>query len=89
MNTTIVWRVLSLAALTLALSGQGMAQGSTQLKFGGLVNDYTAVLDAGGPGTSSANGRSHFRATAERETFPARSAWSGRTTRPVPFTRTM
>lgn len=49
MNTTIVWRVLSLTAVTLALSAHGVAQGSTQMKLGGLVNDYTAALDANGP----------------------------------------
>jgi len=48
MNTTIVWRVLSLAAVTLALSAHGVAQGSTQ-KLSGLINDYTAALDANGP----------------------------------------
>ena len=49
MNAQIVWRVLSLAALTVALGGQGMAQGQDQTKVGGLINDYTAALDAGGP----------------------------------------
>jgi hypothetical protein len=49
MNTRIVWRILSLAVLALALSGHGMAQGSSQMKFGGLINDYTADLDGNGP----------------------------------------
>jgi hypothetical protein len=48
MRLTIVWRVLSLAALTLALSGQGLAQAQRDLRFGGLVNDYTANFDGGG-----------------------------------------
>ena len=49
MNPKIVWRVLSLVALTAALSGHGFAQGQAQVKFGGLINDYTPVIDAGGP----------------------------------------
>lgn len=48
MNPKIVRRVLSVLALTLALSSQGVAQGSSQSRFGGLINDYTPVLDAGG-----------------------------------------
>ena len=48
MRLTIVWRVLSLAALTLALSGQGLANGQQDVRFGGLVNDYTANFDGGG-----------------------------------------
>lgn len=48
MRLTIVWRVLSLAVLTLALSGQGLAEGQRDLRFGGLVNDYTANFDGGG-----------------------------------------
>lgn len=48
MRLTIVWRVLSLAALTLALSAQGLAEGQQDLRFGGVVNDYTADFDGGG-----------------------------------------
>ena len=48
MSLTIVWRVLSMAALTLALSAQGLAQGPRDLRFGGVVNDYTANFDGGG-----------------------------------------
>lgn len=49
MNSKIVWRVLSVLALTAALSAQGLAQGQAQQKLGGLINDYTAALDPGGP----------------------------------------
>jgi hypothetical protein len=49
MTITNVWRVLSLAAVTLALSAHGVAQGHSQSKFAGLFNDYTAALDANGP----------------------------------------
>ena len=48
MRLTIVWRVLSLVTLTLALSGQGLAEGQRDQKIGGLVNDYTADFDGGG-----------------------------------------
>lgn len=48
MRVTIVWRVLSLVALTLALSGQGLAAGPRELRLGGLVNDYTADFDGAG-----------------------------------------
>jgi hypothetical protein len=45
MRLTIVWRLLSLAVLTLALGGQGVAQGQRDLRYGGVVNDYTANFD--------------------------------------------
>ena len=48
MRHTIVWRLLSLAALTLALSGHGFAQGQRDLRYAGVVNDYTANFDGGG-----------------------------------------
>ena len=48
MRFTIVWRLLSLAALTLALSGQGLAEGQRDLRYGGVINDYTANFDGGG-----------------------------------------
>jgi len=48
MRLPIVWRVLSLAALTLALSGHGLAQGQQDLRFDGVVNDYTANFDGNG-----------------------------------------
>lgn len=47
MRLTIVWRLLSVAAITLALGGQGLAQGR-DLRYGGVVNDYTANFDGGG-----------------------------------------
>ena len=48
MRHTIVWRLLSVAALTLALSGHGLAQGQRDLHYAGVVNDYTANFDGGG-----------------------------------------
>ena len=48
MRHTIVWRLLSLAVVTLALSGHGLAQGQRDLRYGGVVNDYTANFDGGG-----------------------------------------
>ena len=48
MRQTIVWRVLSLAALTLALSGHGLAEGQQDLRYDGVVNDYTANFDGNG-----------------------------------------
>ena len=48
MRQTIVWRVLSLAVLTLVLSGHGFAQGQRDLRYSGVVNDYTANFDGGG-----------------------------------------
>lgn len=48
MRHTIVWRLLSLAVLTLALSGHGLAQGHRDLRYSGVVNDYTANLDGVG-----------------------------------------
>ena len=47
MRHTIVWRVLSLAVVTLALSGHGLAQGR-DLRYSGTVNDYTLNVDGGG-----------------------------------------
>lgn len=49
MNPKIVRRVLTLVALTVALSGHGLAESQPQMKLGGLINDYTPVLDAAGP----------------------------------------
>ena len=43
----IVWRLLSLAVVTLALSGHGFAQGR-DLRYSGTVNDYTANFDGVG-----------------------------------------
>jgi hypothetical protein len=48
MRHTIVWRLLSLAVLTLALGGHGLAQGHRVNRFAGVVNDYTANFDGGG-----------------------------------------
>ena len=48
MRKTIVWRLLSLAVITLALSGHGLAQGQRDLHYGGVVNDYTTNFDGGG-----------------------------------------
>lgn len=48
MRLTIVWRLLSLVALTVALSGHGFAKGQQDLRYGGMVNDYTANFDGGG-----------------------------------------
>jgi len=48
MRKTIVWRLLSLAVITLALSGHGLAQGQRDLRYGGVVNDYTTNFDGGG-----------------------------------------
>ena len=48
MRLTIVWRLLSLVALTVALSGHGLAQGQRDLRYGGIINDYTANFDGGG-----------------------------------------
>lgn len=48
MPSTILWRVASVATITLALSAHGRAQGPVH-KLGGTINDYTAALDAGGP----------------------------------------
>ena len=39
MRLTIVWRVLSLVTLTLALSGQGLAEGQRDQKIGGLRDE--------------------------------------------------
>lgn len=49
MSPQIVWRVVAAAALTVVLSGHGLAQGQPQTKLCGVINDYTAVLDSGGP----------------------------------------
>ena len=48
MRQTIVWRLLALAVVTLALSGHGLAQGHRDLRYDGVVNDYTANFDGGG-----------------------------------------
>lgn len=48
MRLTIVWRLLVLVAVSLALGGQGLAQGPRDLRYGGVINDYTANFDAGG-----------------------------------------
>jgi hypothetical protein len=48
MRLTIVWRLLSLVALTLALGEHGLAQEQRDLRYGGVVNDYTANFDGGG-----------------------------------------
>ena len=48
MRHTIVWRLLSIAVVTLALSGHGFAQGQRDLHYSGVVNDYTANLDGAG-----------------------------------------
>ena len=49
MNRSILWRVASLAVVTVALSSPGHAQTARQTKVDGLINDYTAALDSGGP----------------------------------------
>jgi hypothetical protein len=36
------------AVLTLALSGHGLAQSQPDLRYGGVVNDYTTNFDGGG-----------------------------------------
>ena len=48
MRHTIVWRLLSIAVVTLALSGHGFAQGQRDLHYSGVVNDYTANFDGVG-----------------------------------------
>jgi hypothetical protein len=54
MHTQIVRRVLSLVVLMLALSAHALADGrdrgeGSRVKLSGLINDYTADLDGGGP----------------------------------------
>jgi hypothetical protein len=49
MSGQIVWRVAAAAALAVTLSGHGLAQAQPETKLGGVINDYTAVLDPGGP----------------------------------------
>lgn len=49
MKSSILWRVAAIAALTVALGSQGVAQDTPQASFGGLLHHYTPALDAGGP----------------------------------------
>lgn len=49
MNSSILWRVAAVCAAVLASSTIGTAQTSEQTKVSGVINDYTAALDAGGP----------------------------------------
>jgi hypothetical protein len=49
MKTPLVFRVATVVALTLALSGRGQAQPAPQTRLNGDVNDYTALLDPAGP----------------------------------------
>src|SRR5437867_7473062 len=56
MKTSIVWRAASLVTIALALTGQGRADTEAQRadtevrkRFAGVINDYTATLDSGGP----------------------------------------
>ena len=49
MTNSVVWRMALMVVLAIALSTQGTAQGSAQVKLAGLVNHYTASLDAQGP----------------------------------------
>lgn len=49
MSGQIVWRIGTVVALALALSGHGLAQGQAQTTVGGVINDYTADLDGAGP----------------------------------------
>jgi hypothetical protein len=49
MKTSILRRAASLVTIALALTSQGLAQTPAQTRFGGVINDYTAILDAGGP----------------------------------------
>jgi hypothetical protein len=48
MNTTILRRVASLVAMTLALSSQGLAHDSAH-RLGGAIDDFTGTLDPAGP----------------------------------------
>ncbi len=48
MRQMIVWRLLCVAVVTLALGGHGFAQGHRDLRFSGVVNDYTANFDGVG-----------------------------------------
>jgi hypothetical protein len=49
MKTRTLRRVIPIAAVALALSTQGAAQGATAHTLEGLVHHYTAALDAAGP----------------------------------------
>lgn len=49
MKLTILKRTAALVTITLALGSLGMAQTPVQTRFGGMINDYTADLDGGGP----------------------------------------
>ena len=69
MTCTILSRVVSVAAITLALSAQGLADGPHRL--GGAINDYTAVLDAGGPWHMSGEWSLKFRERSGKADFSA------------------
>ena len=49
MKSFVLRRVIPVLAIALALSHQGAAQESTPQKLGGLIDHYTAPLDANGP----------------------------------------
>lgn len=49
MKTLALRRLIPVVAIALALSSQGVAQGSTAHKLGGILHHYTATLDANGP----------------------------------------
>ena len=48
MSRTIVRRVLSVAVMILALGGHGFTQDQQDLRFSGVINDYTANFDGVG-----------------------------------------
>ena len=49
MKTLVLWRLIPIVTIALALSSQGVAQSSSPSKIGGLIQHYTAALDANGP----------------------------------------
>jgi hypothetical protein len=85
MKTRILWRVLSLVTIALALGGPGRAEPEEETRVGGVINDYTATLDAGGPwhvsgewsvSLEGASGKGDFQAALGmvRADNPARAA---------------
>jgi hypothetical protein len=49
MKTKILWSVVLVAALALMGSGPALAQTPPQTRVDGMIHDFTAALDAGGP----------------------------------------